>query len=104
MMCSTFNSWRLYSWMRLIWQHFREIAHRGGAQKLGVDRGNAIRAVAADDRQMRHARTTWTLVRKTQQRVLRIDPHAVDSPETQDCVRVFRYSPVGNRLSSPAYT
>ena len=34
--------------------------------------------------------TTWTLVRKNQQSVLRIAPEAVNSPEVQDFVRVFR--------------
>ena len=37
--------------------------------------------------------TTWTLVRKNQQSVLRIAPEAVNSPEVQDFVRVFRLRP-----------
>ena len=36
---------------------------------------------------------TWTLVRKNQQSVLRIAPEAVNSPEVQDFVRVFRLRP-----------
>jgi len=37
--------------------------------------------------------TTWTLIKKTQQPVLRIDPDAINSPEVQDFVRVFRLRP-----------
>src|SRR5215471_7325973 len=37
--------------------------------------------------------TTWTLVRKNQQSVLRIAPEAVNSPEMQDFVRIFRLRP-----------
>jgi hypothetical protein len=37
--------------------------------------------------------TTWTLIKKTQQPVLRVDPEAVNSPEVQDFVRVFRLRP-----------
>jgi len=37
--------------------------------------------------------STWTLVRKNQQSVLRIAPEAVNSPEVQDFVRVFRLRP-----------
>jgi hypothetical protein len=37
--------------------------------------------------------TTWTLVRKNQQSVLRIAPEAVNSPEMQDFARVFRLRP-----------
>jgi len=36
---------------------------------------------------------TWTLTRKTQQPVLRIDPQALESPEVQDFVRVFHLKP-----------
>ena len=36
---------------------------------------------------------TWTLIKKTQQPVLRIDPEAVNAPEVQDFVRVFRLRP-----------
>src|SRR5215475_15613663 len=36
---------------------------------------------------------TWTLVKKNQQSVLRIAPEAVNSPEVQDFVRVFRLRP-----------
>ena len=34
---------------------FGEVAHRRLAQKFGMDRGYAVRAVGADDRQVRHA-------------------------------------------------
>jgi hypothetical protein len=37
--------------------------------------------------------TTWTLIKKTQQPVLRIDPEAINSPEVQDFVRLFRLKP-----------
>ena len=37
--------------------------------------------------------TNWTLIRKTQQPVLRIDPLAVDSPEMQDFAQVFGLKP-----------
>jgi hypothetical protein len=33
------------------------------------------------------------LIKKTQQPVLRIDPEAINSPEVQDFVRVFRLRP-----------
>ena len=36
---------------------------------------------------------TWTLIRKVQHPVLRVDPNALDSPEVQDLVRVFRLKP-----------
>jgi hypothetical protein len=36
---------------------------------------------------------TWTLTKKTPHAVLRIDPEALDSPEVQDFVRVFRLKP-----------
>ncbi len=37
--------------------------------------------------------TTWTLIKKNQQPVLRINPEAVNAPEVQDFVRVFRLRP-----------
>src|SRR3989475_5182815 len=37
--------------------------------------------------------TTWTLIKKNQQPVLRINPEAINSPEVQDFVRVFRLRP-----------
>jgi len=36
---------------------------------------------------------TWTLIKKNQQSVLRIDPEAVNSPEMQELVHVFRLRP-----------
>jgi hypothetical protein len=36
---------------------------------------------------------TWSLIKKTPHAVLRIDPQALDSPEVQDFVRVFRLKP-----------
>jgi len=37
--------------------------------------------------------TTWTLIKKNQQPVLRIAPEAVNAPDVQDFVRVFRLRP-----------
>jgi hypothetical protein len=37
--------------------------------------------------------TTWTLIKKNQQPVLRIAPEAVNSSEVQDFVRIFRLKP-----------
>jgi hypothetical protein len=36
-------------------KHLGEVLHRRPAQELGVDRGDAIRAVGTDDRHVRHA-------------------------------------------------
>jgi len=36
---------------------------------------------------------TWTLVRRAPHAVLRVDPEALDSPEVQDFVRIFRLKP-----------
>jgi hypothetical protein len=37
--------------------------------------------------------TTWSVIKKTQQPVLRVDPQAVDSTEMQEVARVFRLKP-----------
>ena len=36
---------------------------------------------------------TWTLVKKVQQPVLRIDPEAVDSPEMRALAKIFKIKP-----------
>ena len=42
---------------------------------------------------MSRTATGWRLIKKTEQPVLRIDPEALNSPEVQDFVSVFRLKP-----------
>jgi len=43
--------------------------------------------------------TTWTLIKKTPQSVLRIAPEAVHAPDVQEFVRVFRLRPGLSQLT-----